>query len=85
MNQRTIKFAYTPKFHQGFLGKGHAAAAVIDGQHFPQTDPFFLLMDDQLDLPGGRPLEERIHTQVLKQLLLSWTVMIKTGKRGVLS
>lgn len=56
MNQRIIKFAYTPKFHQGFLGKGHAAAALIDGQHFPQTDPFFLLMDDQLNLPGGPPV-----------------------------
>lgn len=56
MKQRNIKVAYTPKLHPGFLGNGHLAAAVIDGQYFQQTDPFFLLMDDQLDLPGGPPV-----------------------------
>lgn len=42
--------------HPGFLGQGHLAAAVIDGSKFAQTDPFILLMDDRLDLPGGDPV-----------------------------
>jgi redox-sensitive bicupin YhaK (pirin superfamily) len=39
----------------GFLGKGHTATAVIGGRTFAQNDPFILLMDDQVDLPGGKP------------------------------
>ena len=32
------------------------AAAVVDGQHFAESDPFIILMDDQMDLPGGEPV-----------------------------
>ena len=32
------------------------AAAIVDGQRFAETDPFIILMDDQLDLPGGEPV-----------------------------
>lgn len=42
--------------HRGFLGEGHMAAAVVDGNDFARTDPFIILMDDRLDLPGGEPV-----------------------------
>lgn len=55
MKNLSISKIKTSSFHQGFLGEGHQAAAIIDGQHFLETDPFILLMDDQLDLPGHEP------------------------------
>jgi quercetin 2,3-dioxygenase len=54
MNIRTIKKVLSPTLHNGFLGEGHLAAALIDGTHFSETDPFILLMDDRLDLPGDK-------------------------------
>lgn len=56
MEQRTIKHIDTPHGHQGFLGVGHTAKALIDGKDFSHTDPFILLMDDALNLPGGKPV-----------------------------
>lgn len=56
MIQRTIQRITTAPLHPGFLGPGHQAAAVIDGRDFPRTDPFIILMDDRLDLPGGEPV-----------------------------
>ncbi|NBA86660.1 pirin family protein [Emticicia sp. CRIBPO] len=56
MKQRTIARIVSTHAHQGFLGEGHTAAAVIDGSNFSTTDPFILLMDDRLDLPGGPPV-----------------------------
>jgi quercetin 2,3-dioxygenase len=56
MIQRAIAHIIQNPPEQGFLGKGHAATAVIGGLNFIQTDPFILLMDDQLDLPGGPPV-----------------------------
>ncbi|SEL31704.1 pirin family protein [Parapedobacter koreensis] len=56
MIQRKISKIETRHLRQGFLGPGHLAAAVIDGNDFAQTDPFVLLMDDRLDLPGGPPV-----------------------------
>ncbi len=55
MIQRKIARISSSPLHQGFLGQGHLAAAIIDGSNFKQTDPFLLLMDDNLDLPGGPP------------------------------
>lgn len=55
MKQRTITKVITPPIHPGFLGKGHLASAVVDGTNFTETDPFILLMDDRLDLPGDEP------------------------------
>jgi len=52
MINRKIVRVLNPKASQGFLGKGHLAVPVIDGNNFEQTDPFILLMDDRLDLPG---------------------------------
>jgi redox-sensitive bicupin YhaK (pirin superfamily) len=52
MLYRKIKTIYRPEPSQGFLGEGHIALPVIHGTKFEQTDPFILLMDDQLDLPG---------------------------------
>jgi len=46
----------SPKPHQGFLGQGHTATSIIDGSDLTTTDPFLLLMDDHLDLPGGAPV-----------------------------
>ncbi len=56
MKKRKIARIVTTHLHQGFLGQGHEAAAVIDGNNFTQTDPFILLMDDRLNLPGGPPV-----------------------------
>lgn len=56
MNKRTVNKVTTPRFQRGFLGEGHHAAAVVDGSNFADTDPFIILMDDQLDLPGGQPV-----------------------------
>lgn len=56
MNQRKIQRITSNPPQPGFLGAGHIATAVIDGQHFEETDPFILLMDDQLNLPGGDPV-----------------------------
>ncbi|MBB5283114.1 hypothetical protein HNQ92_001240 [Rhabdobacter roseus] len=56
MIQRKIARLTTSPLQPGFLGPGHRAAAVVDGNHFAQTDPFLLLMDDQLNLPGGPPV-----------------------------
>jgi len=55
MKTRTIERVRKSPLHPGFLGEGHMAAAVIGGTDFEQTDPFFLLMDDQVNLPGGPP------------------------------
>ena len=52
--RKTDQILHNPA-HPGFLGKGHIATAVIGGRSFAQNDPFILLMDDQVDLPGGEP------------------------------
>ncbi len=56
MLQRTIAKITQTQFHQGFLGKGHSAAAVLEGLPYQYTDPFIVFMDDRLDLPGGEPV-----------------------------
>src|SRR5262245_14892796 len=56
MKQRKIERITQNPFHQGFLGQGHEASAVIDGSNFTGSDPFLILMDDRLDLPGGEPV-----------------------------
>lgn len=56
MKQRKIDRITSNPPHPGFLGEGHTASAVIDGSNFKQTDPFILLMDDRLNLPGGPPV-----------------------------
>lgn len=53
MIQRSINKVTSHHLHQGFLGTGHQAAAIIDGNDFARTDPFIILMDDRLALPGG--------------------------------
>lgn len=55
MQRKIARITHSP-LQPGFLGRGHQAAAVIDGSDFQQTDPFILLMDDRLDLPGGEPV-----------------------------
>src|SRR6187549_1812844 len=52
MINRKVKNIGHPQPSRGFLGKGHLAVPVISGNNFVDTDPFILLMDDQLDLPG---------------------------------
>lgn len=53
MIQRKIENISPLVYHPGFLGTGHMAAQVVGSQGFAYTDPFVILMDDQLDLPGG--------------------------------
>ena len=45
----------TTRPQPGFLGAGHAAAAVLEGEDFSATDPFIFLMDDRLDLKDSTP------------------------------
>lgn len=56
MIQRTISRITQSHFHQGFLGAGHSAAAVLEGIPYEQSDPFIVFMDDRLRLPGGYPV-----------------------------
>lgn len=56
MIKRTIEKITESPLHQGFLGPGHTAAAIIDGKDYERTDPFIFLMDDRLDLPGKEPV-----------------------------
>src|SRR5690606_38552356 len=43
-------------WHNGLLGTGHRAMAVLDGVPYKDSDPFILFMDDSLNLPGGEPV-----------------------------
>lgn len=56
MLQRNISNITQNDFHQGFLGPGHSAAAVLNGISYVQSDPFIVFMDDKLNLPGGEPV-----------------------------
>ena len=52
---RKLVSVQTPPPHQGFLGTGHTARAVIQN-NFSMSDPFILLMDDLLDKKGNDPV-----------------------------
>jgi len=56
MLQRTLLKVTQSPWHQGFLGTGHSASAVLDGIPYAYSDPFIVFMDDQLNLPGGPPV-----------------------------
>lgn len=56
MIHRSISKVTQSHWHNGFLGTGHKAKAVLDGTSFEESDPFILFMDDLLDLPGGEPV-----------------------------
>ena len=56
MTNRSISRITHNPFHQGFLGAGHTASAVLDGTSYQESDPFILFMDDKLNLPGGDPV-----------------------------
>lgn len=56
MIQRTITRITQSNAHQGFLGTGHTAAAVLEHIPYRQSDPFIVFMDDRLNLPGGDPV-----------------------------
>lgn len=45
----------TPPAHQGFLGAGHTARAVIQS-NYSNSDPFIMLMDDMLDKKDEKPV-----------------------------
>ncbi|WP_128547046.1 pirin family protein [Larkinella soli] len=53
--RRKLVDVQTPPPHQGFLGPDHTARAVIH-DHFEQSDPFILLMDDFLDKKNDDPV-----------------------------
>lgn len=56
MIRRNISKITQNHWHNGFLGKGHRAMAVLDGVPYKDSDPFILFMDDSLNLPGGEPV-----------------------------
>ena len=56
MIYRTISKITQAGWHQGFLGTGHSASAILDGMPYPETEPFILFLDDKLNLPGGEPV-----------------------------
>jgi len=53
-NKRELVRQYRPADQPGFLGAGHIARALIQGD-FADTDPFILLMDDMLDKKDDHP------------------------------
>lgn len=56
MIRRNISKITQNHWHNGFLGTGHRAMAVLDGVAYKDSDPFILFMDDSLNLPGGEPV-----------------------------
>lgn len=56
MIRRNISQITQNPWHNGFLGTGHQAMAVLDGVPYQDSDPFILFMDDSLNLPGGEPV-----------------------------
>lgn len=56
MKRRNISMITQNPWHNGFLGTGHQAKAVLDGIDYKDSDPFILFMDDSLNLPGGKPV-----------------------------
>jgi len=56
MIRRNISKITQNHWHNGFLGTGHRAMAVLDGVPYKDSDPFILFMDDCLNLPGGEPV-----------------------------
>lgn len=56
MKNRNISKIIQNHWHNGFLGTGHQAKAVLDGVAFQDSDPYILFMDDSLNLPGGEPV-----------------------------
>ncbi len=54
MNRKLVKVE-NPGVHPGFLGPGHQARAIIQGE-FSDTDPFILMMDDMLDKKDNNPV-----------------------------
>jgi len=53
--KRKLVRKYSPAGQAGFLGEGHIARAVVQGD-FTDTDPFILLMDDMLDKKTDEPV-----------------------------
>jgi hypothetical protein len=53
--KRRLVRQYKPAVHAGFLGAGHLARPVIQGD-FGDTDPFIMLMDDMLDKKTDEPV-----------------------------
>ncbi len=56
MIRRNISNITQNDWHNGFLGTGHSAMAVLDGVPYKDSDPYILFMDDSLKLPGGEPV-----------------------------
>lgn len=52
--KRKLNNTYTPQKERGFLGPGHMARALVRG-NFVDTDPFIVLMDDDLNKKDNSP------------------------------
>jgi redox-sensitive bicupin YhaK (pirin superfamily) len=53
--ERKLVKIKTPESQRGFLGRGHTARPVLDG-NFAESDPFIILMDDILDKRDNEPV-----------------------------
>jgi hypothetical protein len=51
--QRRIARTTTASLAPGFLGAGHQAAPRVSPEDFALNDPFFLMMDDQIEMGEG--------------------------------
>lgn len=56
MENRKISLIRKPAEKTGFLGRGHTARALIENLDYQQTNPFILLMEDTIKVPGGEPV-----------------------------
>lgn len=54
VNRKTRAGPWSP----GFAGPGHTASEVFGPRNIGRTDPFVMLMDDQLDFKPGQPVGE---------------------------
>lgn len=56
MIRRNISKITQNPWHNGLLGTGYQAMAVLDSVPYKDSDPFILFMDDSLSLPDGEPV-----------------------------
>lgn len=56
MIRRNISKITENHWHNGFLGTGHRAMAVLEGVPYKASDPYILFMDDILKIPGLEPV-----------------------------
>ncbi|RYY30816.1 MAG: pirin family protein [Chitinophagaceae bacterium] len=85
MIQRSISKIINPRDEAGFLGDGHIARSIVNGE-FVQTDPFIFLMDDMLDKKNNEPAGGRHPHAGFETVSLmiegEFNEMLETMKKG---